>query len=92
MFMLFHCLDGKRNRNKSSCKRGLESYQIDSKRYTQYNNCTLMFLVNLISCYTLILLLFLGAGKVFSDLEKGARVMIRTAGKETSKTAEHKLA
>ena len=60
---------------------------------TQYNNCTLMFLVNLISCYTLkLLLLFLGAGKVFSDLEKGARVMIRTAGKETSKTAEHKLA
>ncbi len=35
---------------------------------------------------------FSGAGKVFSDLEKGARVMIRTAGKETSKTAEHKLA
>ena len=33
---------------------------------------------------------FTGAGHVFTGLEKGARVMIRTAGKETSKTVDHK--
>lgn len=34
--------------------------------------------------------LLLGAGQVFSDLERGARSIIREAGQETSKTVGHK--
>lgn len=41
-------------------------------------------------CYCLQCIFLVGAGKVFTDLEQGAKSIIKGAGNETSRTVGHK--
>ena len=52
------------------------------------HSCMNPSLLNIVSSNIPILT---GVGHVYGDLNKAARVLIRSAGKETSKTVEHKL-